>query len=113
MGCPSGNSNGTKYQFLQLSQRRLKKQFISFHEQDIVFGDLRVNNILHIALKDHAVLVDFYWPEKAGESRYPATLNPGTGGMTWEENVCPYGIMQKAHDLWQLGRLKDLYTKSN
>ena len=29
-------------------------------------------------------------------------------GKTWAEDVSPYGIMLKAHDLWQLGRLKSL-----
>jgi serine/threonine protein kinase len=78
------------------------------HEEDIVFGDLRDPNILYDASKGHAFLVDFDWPGKDGESRYPATLNPGIDGKTWAEEVSPYGIMHKAHDFWQLDRLKSL-----
>lgn len=93
--------------------KKVREAVQLLHEQDIVFGDLRSNNILYVASEDHAVLVDFDWPGKDGESRYPATLNPGTDGKTWDEDVSPYGIMRKAHDLWQLDRLEDICTKSN
>jgi RIO-like serine/threonine protein kinase len=72
------------------------------HENDIVFGDLRDPNILYDASKARVVLVDFDWSGKHGESRYPATLNPSNA---WAEDVSPYSIMHKAHDLWQLERL--------
>ena len=75
------------------------------HENDIVFGDLRDPNILYDASKARVVLVDFDWPGKDGESRYPATLNPSNA---WAEDVSPYSIMHKAHDLWQLKRLSAL-----
>jgi hypothetical protein len=41
------------------------------------------------------MLVDFDWPAKDEEGKYPAVLNP------WSEDVLPYGIMRKSHDLWQ------------
>jgi hypothetical protein len=69
------------------------------HENDIVFGD---PNILYDASKARVVLVDFDWSGKDGESRYLATLNPSNA---WAEDVSSYGIMHKAHDLWQLERL--------
>ena len=72
------------------------------HENNIVFGDLRDPNILYDASKDCVVLVDFDWAGKDGESRYPATLNLSNA---WAEEVLPYGIMCKAHDVWQLNRL--------
>jgi hypothetical protein len=79
------------------------------HNKDIVFGDLRSNNILYVASEHRIALVDFDWPGKDGESRYPATLNLGDG-KTWAEQVVPYGTMRKADDLWQLDQLKDLCT---
>jgi serine/threonine protein kinase len=83
------------------------------HEQDIVFGDLRGNNILYVESEKHVVLVDFDWAGKDGESRYPVTLNAGKDNKRmWEEEVLPYGIMRKGHDLWQLTRLKELCSKS-
>ena len=75
------------------------------HEHNIVFGDLRDPNILYDASKGGAVLVDFDWPGEGGVSRYPPTLNPTN---QWPEEVTPYGIMHKAHDLWQLKRIEDI-----
>jgi len=75
------------------------------HAKDIVFGDLRDPNILYLASKAHAMLVDFDWCGKDGEDRYPATLNPSN---VWPEDVSPYSIMRKAHDTWQLDRLAAL-----
>ncbi len=75
------------------------------HEQNIVLGDLRDPNILYIASKTCAVVVDFDWPGVDGVDIYPATLNPTN---EWQEDVSPYGIMRKAHDVWQLERLEDL-----
>ena len=76
------------------------------HNEDIVFGDLRSNNILYVPSEHRVVLVDFDWAGKDGECRYPVTLNHGN---TWAEDVLPYGIMRKEHDLWQLDQLKKLY----
>jgi len=73
------------------------------HENDIVFGDLRDPNILYGADEDCVKLVDFDWPTKDEEGRYPAVLNPDNA---WSEDVLPYGIMRKSHDIWQLNRLK-------
>lgn len=89
---------------------KVEKAVRLLHQQDIVFGDLRSNNILCVAsgAEAHVVLVDFDWPGKDGECRYPATLNRITDGKTWQEDVSPYRIMRKAHDLWQLDQLKAL-----
>ena len=78
------------------------------HNEDIVFGDLRSNNILYVASDDHVFLVDFDWACMNGECRYPVTLNPGEDSRLWPEDVLPYGIMRKEHDLWQLNHLKKL-----
>ena len=75
------------------------------HQHNIVFGDLRDPNILYDASKSGAVLVDFDWPGEDGVSRYPPTLNLTN---QWPEEVLPYGIMHKAHDLWQLKRIEDV-----
>ena len=67
------------------------------HNKDIVFGDLRDPNILYVDSDDSAVLIDLDWAGTDGVSRYPATLNPGNA---WAEDVFPYAIMRKAHDVW-------------
>lgn len=77
------------------------------HTNGIVFGDLRDNNILYTQVDGSAggkvFLVDFDWANKDGEGRYPATLNQGS---LWEPSVGAYGIMRKAHDIWQVDRLR-------
>ena len=79
------------------------------HARDIVFADLRDPNIMYVASKGSGqgsvMLVDFDWPAKDGEGRYPVLINPNN---TWSDDVSPYGVMRKSHDLWQLDRLKAL-----
>ncbi|KAF9484913.1 hypothetical protein BDN70DRAFT_917313 [Pholiota conissans] len=77
------------------------------HAENIVFGDLRDNNIIYDASKERAVLIDFDWPGMHGKTRYPATLN--TTGK-WADGVVQYAVMDKDHDLWQLDRLRDSCT---
>jgi hypothetical protein len=75
------------------------------HKHNIVFGDLWDPNILYNTSLARVVLIDFDWPRKDGECRYPAMLNPSNA---WAEDVLPYSIMHKAHDLWQLNWLSAL-----
>ena len=77
------------------------------HEHNIVFGDLRDPNILYDESKNRVALVDFDWAGQDEKSRYPPTLNPSNA---WEEEVSPYSVMRKAHDLWQVKRLVTLCT---
>jgi hypothetical protein len=89
--------------------RKVEDALNLLHAQDIVFADLRDPNILYVACKGSGegcvILVDFDWPAKDGEGRYPAMLNPNNA---WSDDVSPYGIMRKSHDLWQLSRLRKL-----
>ncbi|KAI0244944.1 hypothetical protein BJV78DRAFT_1098897, partial [Lactifluus subvellereus] len=50
---------------------RVKQAIRLLHSRKLVFGDLRLPNIL---VKDESVMfVDFDWCGKAGEARYPIT----------------------------------------
>jgi hypothetical protein len=90
--------------------RSVKDAIDLLHKNDIVFGDLRDPNMVYDASEARVILVDFDWPGKDGESRYPATLNPSNA---WAEDVSPYSIMHKAHDLWQLNRLSSAPRSSD
>ncbi|KDR71452.1 hypothetical protein GALMADRAFT_143725 [Galerina marginata CBS 339.88] len=91
----------------EIVEEKVEEAVRLLHQQDIVFGDLRANNILYVpAVEGQVVLVDFDWSAKDGEGRYPATLN--LDADNWHDEVLPYGIMRKPHDLWQLDRLKML-----
>jgi hypothetical protein len=94
-----------KIEVPEIVSKRVGDALRLLHESNVVFGDLRDPNIIYDAFKGRVVLVDFDWPGKDGESRYPATLNTSN---CWPEEVLPYGIMRKSHDLWQLDRLTAL-----
>ncbi|KAJ2912741.1 hypothetical protein MD484_g7677, partial [Candolleomyces efflorescens] len=82
------------------------------HDRNIVFGDLRDGNILYYrddVGEDRVILVDFDWAGVDNVDRYSATLNVHGG---WAGDVCPYGVMKKKHDLWQIARLRTLITAS-
>ncbi|KAK7447112.1 hypothetical protein VKT23_013751 [Stygiomarasmius scandens] len=77
------------------------------HHEDIVFGDLRLPNIM-VRRDDHLpFLVDFDWAAKEGEGRYPATLFVEGIDNHWASGVERYGLMAKEHDLYMLKRLKN------
>jgi serine/threonine protein kinase len=47
----------------------------SFHEQDLVHGDLRDANVLVWEDGEEVKLIDFDWGGNAGEVRYPSAIN--------------------------------------
>lgn len=57
-----------KHQLLQSFQPKLRRQWV-LHNDDIVFGDLRSNNILYVASEHRMVLVHFNWAGKNGQCR--------------------------------------------
>ncbi|KAG6910125.1 hypothetical protein DXG01_012884 [Tephrocybe rancida] len=77
------------------------------HMQDLVFGDLRPPNIL--IMNGKVMIVDFDWCGKAGEARYPPSLNIDKA-LGWHTGVGPDSVMKKAHDLFMLAKLKPHQT---
>ncbi|KAK7054389.1 hypothetical protein VNI00_003583 [Paramarasmius palmivorus] len=75
------------------------------HDQDIVFGDLRLPNII-VRDDNSAALIDFDWAAKVGEGRYPASILLGTLDHDWAPGVERCGLMEKEHDLHMLQSLK-------
>jgi len=76
---------------------RVRKAKESLHEQNIVFGDLRPNNIINPQNGAGVLLVDFDWCGQDGKARYPASLN-GDRKCGWHKDVKGGAIMKKAHD---------------
>ncbi|KAK7472196.1 hypothetical protein VKT23_000318 [Stygiomarasmius scandens] len=76
------------------------------HGMDIVFGDLRMPNIMVRELVHRAVLIDFDWAAKEGEGRYPATIIPDSVSHGWASGVERCGLMKKEHDWHMLKALK-------
>lgn len=84
---------------------QVKEAVDLLHKKDIVFGDLRDPNILYSEALNQVFLVDFDWPGKHEGDRYPTALNLM---HKWAAGVMRYGLMQKAHDLWQIERIEKL-----
>ncbi|KAJ7761882.1 hypothetical protein DFH07DRAFT_679814, partial [Mycena maculata] len=66
------------------------------HRHNIVFGDLRLPNIMVRQHGSRSPCVDFDWAAIAGQGRYPATISDLD---VWAPTVVPYGVMEKEHDL--------------
>ncbi|KAG8912250.1 hypothetical protein FRC01_005201 [Tulasnella sp. 417] len=80
----------------------VRKAVDLLHKEGFAFGDLRPSNIVLCernlpdgGTEQGVMLVDFDWAGKAGEQRYPPSLNIR---IHWPEGVKPGGIMKKEHD---------------
>ena len=83
---------------------RVQKAMDILHQHDIVFGDLRPNNIIKPQDGRGVLLVDFDWCGRHGESRYPVSLNSDSD-CGWHSDVNRGAIMSKEHDDHLLQRL--------
>ena len=74
------------------------------HTENLVFGDLRPQNIIAKA-EGGALLIDFDIVGEDGKDRYPATLN-NDERFAWADGVGRWTLMKKEHDLFMLEQLK-------
>ncbi|KAG5635434.1 hypothetical protein H0H81_011254, partial [Sphagnurus paluster] len=84
---------------------QVKEAVNLLHKENIVFGDLQNPNILYSETLNQVFLVDFDWTGKHEGDRYPTALNLA---HKWAAGVVRYGLMQKAHDIWQIERIEKL-----
>jgi len=87
---------------LEPIRRDLSRALELLHEENLVFGDLRELNVLYLPEKGRTLLIDFDGVGRDGEDRYSACLNRGTG-----LGVKRFQIMERLHDVENLGRLMD------
>ena len=77
----------------------------TLHCKDIAFGDLCKSNIM-VTNSDkgcHGMLIDFDWAGEHGNDRYISKMNPDIRWLTGAEGNA---MMDKAHDLYWLDKLK-------
>ena len=84
---------------------RVQKATDILHQHDIVFGDLRPNNIIKPEDGRGVLLVDFDWCGSHGKSHYPISLN-SDNDCGWHSDVQRGAIMRKEHDDHLLRRLR-------
>ncbi|CAJ0757325.1 16329_t:CDS:2, partial [Entrophospora sp. SA101] len=77
------------------------------HENNIVFGDFRSNNILiyEKVQQVHALLIDFDWSGVSDKDRYPFFMNYD---ITWPTGAGDGEILRKNHDEEWYKRLEKL-----
>ncbi|TFK23836.1 hypothetical protein FA15DRAFT_593483, partial [Coprinopsis marcescibilis] len=87
----------------------VKRALELLHQQNLVFGDLRIpNNLVSKVDSEGDVgrwvtrLVDFSWAGRDDVDRYPPNLNLD---ICWHPDVKANGIMRMAHDLFMLEEL--------
>ncbi|KAI0676591.1 hypothetical protein C8Q78DRAFT_1073381 [Trametes maxima] len=104
-----GKVSGSRVSLSHKQQGDLKRAVDLLHGADLVFGDLRMPNI--ITYDDTVALVDFEWcgaavddTEKGKrQARYPVDIN--LSDIEWAPGVRRYGRIEKAHDLFMLESL--------
>ena len=72
------------------------------HEQNLVFGDLRPQNVI-VNAGDGTMLIDFDWVGEHQADKYPASWN---NDGRWAPGVERRGLMDKAHDIYMLEKLR-------
>ena len=73
----------------------VRKAVDLLHKGNIVFGDLRPQNILHLTGTDRVWLVDFDWAGKAIEATYPLLMS---NSVQWAAGMGAGAGMQLQHD---------------
>ena len=82
-------------------QKAVRRALTLLHDNGLVFGDMREQNVLHIRPfedgrdEDRAWLIDFDWVGKAGEATYPPMMSTD---VTWASGMGPGKVMEVAHD---------------
>ncbi|KAG6894623.1 hypothetical protein C0992_005366 [Termitomyces sp. T32_za158] len=89
---------------------RVKEAIDLLHSHGIVFGDLRILNVL--AKGEDVVLIDFDWCGKGGEARYPVGINMAPE-LCWPPGVGPGRVMMMEHDLHLLESLRPRRQRDN
>ncbi|TFK45587.1 hypothetical protein OE88DRAFT_1669092 [Heliocybe sulcata] len=82
----------------------IERAVVLLREHNLVFGDLRLPNIM-VRPDGSGALVDFDWADEDERGRYPALLAEDPD--EWAPGVQKYGLMLKHHDRHMLEKLKE------
>jgi serine/threonine protein kinase len=76
-------------------QSEVQRALDVLHSRELVFGDLRLPNIL-ITKDGNVKLIDFNWAGEDGQAKYPPLISQE---ITWPEGVEAMAVMRQQHDL--------------
>lgn len=66
------------------------------HNHGLVFGDLRLPNVLITRVGKLVKLIDLNWAAEDGQAKYPPLISPE---IAWPKGVTDLALMKKEHDL--------------
>lgn len=78
-------------------QSELKRALTLLHNKELVFGDLRLPNVM-ITKEKKVKLIDFDWAGEVGQVEYPHLLS---SVIEWPKDVQTLDSIQKEHD-WEM-----------
>ena len=84
------------------ARETLEAAIALLHSKNLVFGDLREQNIILREGSDKAMLIDFDWCGKVGRATYPLDISDDLG---WHKGVQCGGLIRPEHDNYMLQRL--------
>jgi serine/threonine protein kinase len=86
---------------IEIVRSEVQRALELLHSHGLVFGDLRLPNIL--ITKDGKVkLIDFNWAGEDEQAKYPSLISQE---ITWPEGVEAMAVMRTQHDLAMLHKL--------
>ncbi len=83
-------------------KKAIKKGLDTLHNEDLVYGDLRRQNIMVTDKENRIRFIDFDWAGKVGEVRYPFHL---ASCICETADVLEYDFILKEHDLKMMDAL--------
>ncbi|EGN96498.1 hypothetical protein SERLA73DRAFT_186261 [Serpula lacrymans var. lacrymans S7.3] len=87
---------------------RVERAVQLLHRGDLVFGDLRPQNIV-LHPNEGAMLIDFDFAGTHGVDRYPASFDTSRH----HRDVRRHGIMDKEHDIFMISELRKILERAN
>ena len=85
-------------------QSEVRRALELLHRHGLVFGDLRLPNIM-ITKDGQVKLIDFNWAGEVGQAKYPLLISQE---IAWPKGVEPLAVMKQEHDLDMWGKLFSL-----
>ena len=80
----------------------IERALALLHENGLVYGDLRLPNIIITTAERKINLIDFDWAGEKGQAKYPFLISPG---IPWPAGVESLALIEPEHDLEMLKQM--------
>eukprot|EP01031_Cornospumella_fuschlensis_P032982 gene32982-39888_t len=87
----------------------LMQQLNVLHSEEVVFGDLRLSNIVFRG-DGKSSLIDFDWTGRENEDMYPVGFNKDIGDGWRHEEASGGNYLHRAHDIFSLAKIMEHFA---